>query len=53
VNIRFEGEVRNVARSTLRSARIGIEFSQLSNTARAILEVLSHANDSDRVLSLS
>jgi PilZ domain len=53
VNIRFEGEVRNVARSTLRSARIGIEFSQLSHTERAILEVLSHANDSDRVLSLS
>jgi hypothetical protein len=52
VNIRFEGEVTNVVRSTLRSARIGIEFVHLSNTERAILEVLSHASDGDRVLEL-
>ena len=41
-----------MVRSTLRSARIGIEFEHLSNTERAILEVLSHVNDDDRVLSL-
>ena len=53
VNIRFEGEVKNVARTTLRSVRIGIEFVHLSTTERAILEVLSHAGDGNQVLTLA
>jgi PilZ domain len=55
VNVRFEGEVKNVARTTLRSVRIGIEFVHLSNTERAILEVLSRAGDGDgsQVLTLA
>ena len=53
VNIRFEGEVKNVSRSTLRSARVGIEFVHLSHTERAILEVLSSVGQSERVLSLA
>jgi hypothetical protein len=44
VNIRFEGEVKNISRTATRSARIGIEFVHLSNTERAILEVLTHTN---------
>jgi hypothetical protein len=53
VNVRFEGEVKNIARSTLRSVRIGIEFVHLSNTERAILEVLSQAGDGSRVPTLA
>ncbi len=53
VNVRFEGMVKNVARTTLRSVRIGIEFVHLSNTERAILEVLSRAGDGTGVLSLA
>ncbi len=53
VNLRFEGEVKDVSRTTLRSVRLGIEFAHLSNTERAILEVLSRSNESDRVLALA
>ena len=53
INVRFEGEVKNVSRSTLRSVRIGIEFVHLSNTERAILEVLSHAGDGNDILTLA
>ena len=53
INVRFEGEVKNVARTTLRSIRIGIEFIHLSNTERAILEVLSRAGDGNQVLTLA
>lgn len=53
VNIRFEGEVKHVARTTLRSIRIGIEFIHLSTTERAILEVLSHAGEGNQVLTLA
>ena len=52
VNLRFEGEIKNVSRATLRSVRIGIEFVHLSTTERAIVEVLSRASDGDRVLAL-
>lgn len=47
VAVRFEGEVKNVERTTLRSVRIGIEFVQLSSTERAILQVLTRAGEED------
>jgi hypothetical protein len=42
VNLRLEGEIRNVTRTTLRATvRVGIEFEGLSNTERSILAALS------------
>jgi hypothetical protein len=51
VNIHFEGQITDVSRTTLRSVRIGIEFTHLSTTERAILDVLSRCDDDDRVLA--
>lgn len=46
INLRLEGEVKHVMRTTLRTTvRIGIEFDRLSNTERSILEALSHSVD--------
>lgn len=54
VNIRFEGEVMNVAEAALPGTfRIGIAFNQLSVTERAILEVLSNVAQEQRALSLA
>ena len=54
VNVRFEGEVVNVTdASSPGSYRIGIAFSQLSVTERAILEVLSNVAQEERALSLA
>lgn len=45
INIRLEGVVKQVARTTMRTmVRIGIEFDALSNTERSILEALSCAD---------
>ncbi len=46
INLRLEGQVKHVMRTTLRTTvRIGIEFDRLSNTERSILEALSHSGD--------
>lgn len=52
VNIRFEGEIKNVADAAVPSSvRIGVAFDHLSNTERAILEVLSGIAEEQRILS--
>ncbi len=46
VNIRLEGQIKNVSKTPLRAwVRIGIEFGKLSNTERSILEALGSASD--------
>jgi PilZ domain len=42
VNLRLEGDIRNVTRTTLgATVRLGIEFDGLSKTERSILRALS------------
>lgn len=46
INLRLEGEIRNAVRTTLRTTvRIGIEFDELSNTERSILQALTCTGD--------
>jgi|HubBroStandDraft_6_1064221.scaffolds.fasta_scaffold362730_3 hypothetical protein len=48
INIRLEGVVKRIAKTTLRATvHIGIEFDRLSNTERSILEALSCAGESN------
>lgn len=52
VNIRFEGEIKNVADGALPSSvRIGVAFDHLSNTERILLEVLSSIAEDELALS--
>jgi PilZ domain len=54
VNIRFEGEIKNVGEATAPSTvRIGIAFDHLSTTERAILEVLSSVAEDHRAPSMA